>query len=304
MDQVLDADGTAPEDGWDGDGRAGPVFTYSRPEQPWLRRWLIRTVETLSGRNRFERLYLNWRQRPRNEAETIFTSAIRELAVRAEVSEADLARIPASGGVLVVANHPYGIIDGLLAGEILSRRRGDVKLMVHSLLCQPPEAREALLPVDFGAGPEARRTSAETRRRAVDWLEAGHVLIIFPAGSVSTAPAPLARHAVDGEWHPFVARLAARRGVAVLPLFIGGQNSRLFQIVSHWSYPLRVALIFHETRRRLGRAVPVVLGPVLRLAGEDKATLAGRLRDEVYGMAGPDGPQAGSVFHWPARIRW
>lgn len=299
MDQVLDADGAVPED-----GQAGPVFTYSRPEQPRLRRWLIRTVETLSGRNRFERLYNDWRQRPRNEAETIFTSAIRELAVRAEVSEADLARIPANGGVLVVANHPYGIIDGLLAGEILSRRRGDVKLMVHSLLCQPPEAREALLPVDFGAGPEARRTSAETRRRAVDWLEAGHVLIIFPAGSVSTAPAPLARHAVDGEWHPFVARLAARRGVAVLPLFIGGQNSRLFQIVSHWSYPLRVALIFHETRRRLGRAVPVALGPVLRLTGEDKATLADRLRAEVYGMAGPGGPQAGSVFHWPARIRW
>jgi putative hemolysin len=278
----------------------GPIFTYSTPQQPWGRRTLIQLVERLSGRARFERIYRDWQQKPQDANETIFTSAIKELGVKYEVSAAELAHIPAKGPLLVVSNHPFGIVDGLLIGHLISTRRADIKLICHSLLCQPPEARDVLLPIDFGSGTEARRTSAETRRRAVEWLDQGHVLIIFPAGGVATASNPLRGRAADFAWHPFIARLARRAGVQTLAMYVHGQNSRLFHLMSHISYPLRVALIFHETKRTLRGVVKVAIAPPVEVAAADKGDVVASLRAQTYAM-GPAGA-GDAIFEFPARI--
>jgi putative hemolysin len=284
---------------------SGPVFTYAAPHHSWLRRTLIRTVERASGRARFERIYRNWQQGPRDLAEPVFTSAIKALGVQTDVSAIDMARIPATGPLLVVANHPFGIVDGLLIGHLISTRRSDVKLICHSLLCQPHEARDVLLPIDFGTSAEARRTSAETRRRATEWLDQGHALIIFPAGGVSTAPTPTKSKATDPEWHPFIARLARRAGVKTLAMFVHGQNSRLFQMVSHFSYPLRVALIFHETKRVLRRPVKVAIAdPVEMGKAADKGDLVASLRERTYGLGPAGGPSASEVFVFPSRLKF
>ena len=280
----------------------GPVFTYSTPTQSWPRRTMIRMVERLSGRDRFERIYRDWQQRPRDAQETVFTSATKALGIRYDVSAQDMARIPATGPLLVVSNHPYGIVDGLLIGHLISSRRADVKLICHALLAQPVEAKDILLPVDFGPGTDARRTSAETRRRAVEWLDQGHVVIIFPAGGVATSQRAWRGLAVDFVWHPFIARLARRAGVKTLPIYVDGQNSRLFQAASHLSYPLRVALIFHETKRVLRRVVKVAIAEPLDLAMAEKVDLVAKLRELTFGMAPSGGPKAADVFEFPARI--
>lgn len=276
------------------------VFTYSRPSQSVARRSLIRAVEWLSGRARLERLYRGWVAR-RDPGETIFAAGLRLLDVVAEVGAGDLARIPRAGGLLVLCNHPFGIIDGLLIGDLIGRLRGDVKIMTHSLLCQPPEAQDLLLPVDFGPGPEARQTSLMTRRRAQDWLAAGHAVVIFPAGSVSTSVRPWSGPAVDAEWHPFITRLAGLPGVATLPVFVHGQNSRLFQIASHYSYPLRVALIFRETRAWAGRRVRVSVGDPVTVPAGARAAVAAALRRACHGLGGR---ADAAVFVWPRWIRW
>lgn len=153
--------------------------------------------------------------------------------MRADIPARHVARIPREGGLLILANHPFGIIDGLLLGDLVQRLRGDVRIITHSLLCQPPEAGDVLLPVDFGLRPEARQMSIETRRRAQGWLSAGHAVVIFPAGAVATSVQPRSGPAVDAEWNPFITRLAALPGMATVPVFLHGQNSRLFQIASH-----------------------------------------------------------------------
>lgn len=276
------------------------VFTYSRPEQPWLRRGLIRLAERLSGRARLERTYRAWvAERP--PGETLFAAGLRLLDVAADVDAADLARIPRAGGVLILANHPFGIVDGLLLGDLVQRLRGDGRIITHSLLCQPAEARGLLLPVDFGPGPEARRISAETRRRAAEWLVAGHVVVIFPGGSVATSARPWSGPAVDAAWHPFITRLAALPGVVTVPVFVHGQNSRLFQIASHFSYPLRVAMIFRETRALAGRRVRLSVGEPVRVAARDRLGAAAALRAACYALGGLDGAAS---FVWPRWIRW
>lgn len=288
-----------------GADRAGVHFSYSRPDQRWLNRSLIRAVERLSGQPHLERLYRSWAAHP-PEGENIFAAAIRLLAIDVDIDAAAWARVPREGPVLFVANHPFGVIDGLLMGDLATRVRPDTKMMTHSLLCQIPEAREYLLPVDFGGTPEAVQTSAMTRRRCVEWLRGGHSVAVFPAGSVSTAPSPLRGPAVDAAWHTFAAKLALLPGVTVVPVCFQGENSRLFQIASHIHYALRVALLFRESRRRQGSRISVSIGEPV--TSQDLAALGTReavirdLRRRTLSLRGPDAPPPDLEFRWPSYI--
>jgi putative hemolysin len=185
--------------------------------------------------------------------------------------------------------------------------RGNVRILTNSLLCRVPEVDPHLLPVDFSGTPEARRLTAETRRQAAALLAAGKVVAVFPAGGVATANKPLTGRAVDAPWHPFIGRLATIPGVTTLPVHFAGQNSRLFQIASHTSYPLRVALIFHETRRRMGRPVELRIGkPVTaaELVSLDREQLAADLRRRCMTLAEPALKDIEETYVWPSHIKW
>jgi putative hemolysin len=233
---------------------------------------------------------------------------LRLLQVRPEIARSEhLACIPATGGVLIVANHPFGILDGLAIGQLGMKLRGNVRILTNSLLCQVPEVAPHLLPVDFSGTPEARRQTGVTRRRAVELLSEGKVVAMFPAGGVATANAPVRGRACDAEWHPFLSRLAVLPGVTTLPVHFSGQNSRLFQIASHMSYPLRVALIFHETRRRMGQGLGLTLGkPVTaeELAGLPRDRVSAALRRLTMDLAARPYEDPDEVFLWPAHVKW
>lgn len=214
------------------DDTVPPRLTYSRPEQHWVSRMLIHVIERISGQRHLETLYRNWAANP-HAGENLFAAAIRLLEIEVVTLAGSWDRVPKKGPVLFVANHPFGVIDGLLMGHLCSQVRPDVKIITHSLLCQVPEARDFLLPVDFGGTQKAAQTSALTRRRSVEWIRAGHAVVVFPAGSVSTAQHPLRGAALDAPWHPFTAKLATQPGVTVIPVCFHGQNSRLFQMTCH-----------------------------------------------------------------------
>jgi putative hemolysin len=149
--------------------------------------------------------------------------------------------------------------------------------------------------------------TAETRRKAAELLAAGQVVAVFPAGGVATANKPLSGRAVDAPWHPFIGRLATIPGVTTLPVHFGGQNSRLFQVASHTSYPLRVALIFHETRRRMGRPVDLRIGapvPAAELARLPRDEVAADLRRRCMTLAAPALPDVDETYIWPSHIKW
>jgi putative hemolysin len=286
-------------------------FTYSHAGQSRFRQRLIRSVERLSGRDALQALYLDWARHGRRDGETVFDAALRLLEVQLDLRGADPSRVPQEGGLLIVANHPFGILDGLAMGQLAMRLRGNAQILTNSLLCQVPEIAPHLLPVDFSGTPEARRLTSTTRRRAAELLADGKVVVMFPAGGIATANAPVKGAAHDAEWHPFVGRLATIAGVTTLPVHFAGQNSRLFQIASHLSYPLRVALIFHETRRRMGRGLPVVLGEPItasELQLLPRLEVASTLRRRTMRLsADRDRRKAwdpDEVFNWPSHVKW
>lgn len=292
----------------DHDGSSRTVrFSYSRPEQRWLNRTVIQAIERISGQPKLERLYRHWSRNP-PAGENIFSAGVRLLGIRIETDDRLWQRVPRDGPVLFIANHPYGVIDGLILGHLATRARPDTRIMTHSLLCQPPEARDYLLPVDFGGTPEARQTSLLTRRRSIDWLQSGHAVAVFPAGSVATAQKPLSGPALDPPWHPFVARLARVPGLHIVPVCFHGQNSRLFQLASHTHYALRIALLFRETARLTGRTIRVSVGEPfaadsLADAGS-RETFMRELRVRTLSLAGPAGPDPLAEFRWPEHITW
>ncbi|NEX48777.1 lysophospholipid acyltransferase family protein [Pseudotabrizicola algicola] len=282
-------------------------FTYSHPGQSAFRRGLIRAVEWMSGQPQLRQRYLDWSMAGKRPFESVFEAALRILRLRAEFAGTSLLQIPATGGLLIVANHPFGIVDGLALGHLGLVLRGNVRILTNSLLCRVPEIDPHLLPIDFSGTPQGRRLTAESRRQAIDLLARGQVVVIFPAGGVATANRPLRGSAVDSPWHSFVGRLATVPGTTVLPVHLAGQNSRLFQFASHLSYPLRVALIFHETRRQIGRSVQMTLGPPIPaedLLALDRDQVARELRRRTMALASPALSDPDECYIWPNHIRW
>lgn len=284
-------------------------FTYAHPGQSRFRRGLIRAVEAMTGQPKLRRLYLDWAWGDSLPGVPVFSAALRQLQIEPRIAAGTehLRAVPATGGLLLVANHPFGVVDGLTIGHLGTQLRGNVRILTNSLLCRVPEVDPYLLPVDFSGTPEARRLTAETRRRAVELLAAGQVVAVFPAGGVATANNPLVGRAVDAPWHPFIGRLATIPGVTTLPVHFAGQNSRLFQIASHTSYPLRVALIFHETRRRMGRPVELRIGaPVAAsdFAMLDRDQVAAALRRRCMALAAPALKDPDETYVWPRHVKW
>ncbi|CAN1573686.1 COG3176 Putative hemolysin [Paracoccaceae bacterium] len=284
-------------------------FTYSHSGQSLFRRALIRGVEALTGQPKLRRLYLDWVICDKRPGEPVFDAALRKLGIRPQVRAGaeNLARVPETGGVLLIANHPFGVVDGLTMGHLGMRLRGNVRIMTNSLLCRVPEVDPHLLPVDFSGTPEARRLTGETRRRAAQLLAQGQVVAIFPAGGVATANRPLRGRAVDAPWHPFVGRLATIPGVTTLPIHFSGQNSRLFQIASHLSYPLRIALVFRETCRRISRPVEMAIGTPIsaeELSRLDRDSVTTELRRRAMALAAPALIDPDEHYIWPAHVRW
>ena len=265
------------------------LFSYATPSDPPLKRGIIRLVEKATGQPELKRMYIDNQRFPRAD-ETFWEAAVRRLKLDVRYDPHALAAIPKSGPVVVVANHPYGVLDGIVISWLVSKVRRDFVVLTNAILARAPEANGFILPIDFSETEEARRTNLATRAAARAQLEKGRVVVVFPAGAVSTAPDALGlKPAVDGRWQPFVSQLVQRSQATVVPIWFWGQNSRLFQIASHFSYTLRISLLFHEVKSRIGTSLPVAIGaPIpygLIARMRDRQALADHLRQRVYALA-------------------
>ena len=277
-------------------------FTYANRNQSWLRRNIINSIERLSGSRYLEQLYFDWVVS--GAQGNPFDAAIKKLKFPMALNGVSMDSVPSEGGLLLVANHPFGLADGLALGWLATQLRESVCILTHSLLCRVPEFRPFLMPVDFGETSQARRNSAKTRRMAADLLKSGGAVVIFPGGSVATSNQPFRRPAAELPWHPFVTRLALTENTTVLPVHVHGQNSSLFQVTSHVSYPLRAALLFRETRRRMGGDMRMTLGtPVManELARFTRSEITDIFRRRCLELGDAD-PEEN--FVWPSYIKW
>ena len=280
-----------------------PNFSYADDAMPAVKRGLIRLVEAATGQRHLRRLYLDNR-RHGIEGESFFAAAVRSLRLDVRYDPAALAAVPRAGPVVVVANHPYGVLDGIVISWLVGQVRSDFLVLTNAVLLRAPEIAAHALPIDFGPTGEATRNNLASRAAARRHLDAGGCVVVFPAGGISTAPDWLGRErATDAPWQPFTAQLVQRSRATVVPVCFEGQNSRLFQVASHVSPVLRLSLIFREVRSRIGTAMLVAVGSPVPFAAlpsyPDRQALADHLRSLTYGLA-PGFPQLPQGVSAPA----
>ena len=197
--------------------------------------------------------------------------SLEALDIRIATSAADLAHIPATGPALIAANHPFGMLEGLAFASLLPQIRPDFKILANHVLGTVPGMRDHLLLVDVFSGPQAAFANRRALTQAIEWISAGHLLVIFPAGEVSAWDWRQAA-VVDAAWNTTVARLATRTQSPVIPAFFAGGNSLPFQMLGMIHPLLRTARLPAELLNKRGARVDLRIGtpiPAKDLAAYD-----------------------------------
>ncbi len=195
---------------------------------------------------------------PRHFAE----KALEALNVTIQVDQAQFDSVPRTGPLLVVANHPFGGLEGLILAALLRRVRPDARLMANYLLSMIPDLRETFFFVDpFGASGSTQRNLG-AMKGAIQWLRDGHCLGVFPAGEVSHLNVRR-RSIVDPTWSDTIARLAEIAQCPVLPIYFDGHNSALFQVLGMVHPRLRTAMLPRELLKKRNHGVRAIVGNVV-----------------------------------------
>ena len=237
------------------DSNANPSPQWG--EQSRAAPWFARLLTQLSGIGSLHSIYKSIG--PTRDPVEFAERALTTMRIDCQLAEQSLANVPRTGRVIIVANHPFGALDGLAAISIVGSVRPDLRLLANADLSSIPELAPLLLPVDpfgrRGAGP----CNSRALRNAWRWLEQEHALIIFPAGEVAHFDAR-ARCVTDPPWSPIIGRLVQVTAAPVVPLHFSGQNSALFQLAGFVSPHLRTLLLPGELRQRMGSHVDAHVG--------------------------------------------
>ena len=265
---------------------AHPIFSFANGEMGPLASGFIRAMEKVTGQPKIKKLYFDYveDERPR---EMFWTDALKRLNISYQVKRERGANIPKTGPALAIANHPFGVIDGLVLCAMMSEIRQDYKIITHQVLRQAPAVMDKILPIDFAETETALATNLETRREAHRHLKNDGAVIIFPAGGISLSP-NLIGPAFDSEWKTFAAKLAQTKYTTIVPFFFEGRNSIIYQAARRLSVTLGYSLMFREICKQMNRQVNVTVRTPLKSADLNQfATrndMTDFLRQRTYGQ--------------------
>lgn len=215
--------------------------------------------------NKFEKQNSSYR------GQNFWRGALDTMGVDLLTPPEQLANIPKDGPVVVVANHPHGMVDGMIFADLIGRVRQDYRILTRSVLTGLDEAATSfMIPVPFPHDPEAQRKMVEMRAKSMDFLAQGGVVALFPSGVVMSSDSWWGPP-VEREWNVFTAKMIRRSGAQVVPIYFPGRNSRAYQIACQVSPILRQGLLLHEIVRSCNKPQAPVVGKPL--TGEQLAPL-------------------------------
>ncbi|MEX0409308.1 lysophospholipid acyltransferase family protein [Aquibium sp. LZ166] len=282
-----------------------PELSYANAAQAPIKRWVIRSIEGVSGRDKYAALYGIWKTEIVPSGHRIFGRMLDLIGVRVRHSESWPPAIAPGVPLVIVANHPFGIGDGIAVLSLAEQLGRPFRVMINSELLKVPEIEPYSLPVDFSESKEALKNNLQVRHEALRLLREGVTIVIFPAGGVATAPKGFGK-ARDLPWKMFAARLVQDARASVIPLYFSGQCGRLFHLVSRHmdltadkrplprmigniSLTLRTSLLIREFARLSGEPIDVRIGQVITWSEmepiRDRKALLDFLKHAVFSMA-------------------
>lgn len=266
-----------------------PELTYAQETDPPIKRYVIRAIETLAGRDYFAPLYEIWREDVVPSGGPVIAPMLDLIGVELQIASGKLpALMPNDPPLVIVANHPYGILDGIAALTLAEKIGRPFKVLINKDLMKVPEIHPYALPVDFEETRAAQVANIKMRREALELLRGGYTIVVFPAGGVATAREAFGK-AEELPWKSFTARMIQSAQASVLPVYFEGQNGWLFHLVSRFSVTLRLSMLISEFRRIVGSTLRVRIGEVVRFEDlnetGDRKVMTAELHDRVMRLA-------------------
>lgn len=184
---------------------------------------------------------------------------IEYLKVKCDFNEQELDYLPKEGPFIIVSNHPFGAIDGILMLSIIGQRRPELKILTNFMLSYIPNLSENFFPVNPFTDRPGLKSSLKGLKLAKEHLRNGGALGLFPSGEVSSN-ANKEKVVKDIPWQISVVKLIRNSGVPVVPIFFGGQNSAMFHFLGKIHPMLRTVRLPHELSNKKNKTVALRIG--------------------------------------------
>ena len=233
--------------------------TFTNP----IQRNTIKTLELLTGKLRLLRKVRQFEKMGIPVGQPFWKQALDLLGINLITKQSEIAKIPNKGSLVITANHPHGLVDGMVLAELIGKVRTDYKILTRSLLTGVKQIDQFMIPVPFDHEENALKKSLEMRKTAMDHLEKGGVIVIFPSGKVASSETMFG-NVVEGEWNPFTAKLIQKSGANVLPIFFPGANSRIYQMANQISATLRQGLLIYEVVHAMNKPQSPFIGSLIK----------------------------------------
>lgn len=224
----------------------------------------IKTIEWLTGKLTILRMVSKFeKQNAEYRGQKFWRGALNTMGIELQTPQEQIENIPADGPVVIVANHPHGMVDGMIFADLIGRRRLDYRILTRSVLTGLDEAATSfMIPVPFPHDPDAQRKMVDMRAKTMAFLKDGGAVALFPSGVVMSSDSWFGP-AIEREWNVFTAQLIRRSGARVVPIYFPGSNSRWYQIACQISPILRQGLLLHEIVRSCNKPQAPVVGKPL-----------------------------------------
>ena len=233
--------------------------TFTNPVQ----RNTIKTLELLTGKLRLLRKVRQFEKMGIPVGQPFWKQALDLLGINLLTKQSEITKIPEKGSLVITANHPHGLVDGMVLAELIGKVRTDYKILTRSLLTGVKQIDQFMIPVPFDHEENALKKSLEMRKSAMDHLENGGVVVIFPSGKVASSETMFG-DVVEGDWNPFTAKLIQKSGANVVPIFFPGSNSRIYQIANQISATLRQGLLIYEVVHAMNKPQKPLVGSLIK----------------------------------------
>ncbi|QYX58624.1 lysophospholipid acyltransferase family protein [Roseovarius sp. SCSIO 43702] len=236
-------------------------LTYANTFDSPMTARVIRSVEWMTGKISIIRMIRAFEKRGAPSGQAFWRAALDTMGIELLTPQEEIDNIPSEGPVVVVANHPHGLVDGMILADLIGRRRTDYKILTRALLTGIDEvAASYMISVPFPHEPDAQAKSVAMRAKAMAHLREGGVISVFPSGVVASSDT-LFGPVREAEWNVFTAQMIRRSGAKVVPIYFSGQNSRWYQMANRISATMRQSLLLHEVVRSCNRPQRPVVGP-------------------------------------------
>lgn len=255
------------------DGQSGETISFTKYDRRSLTyansfdtptaATIIRSIEWVTGKLTIIKMIRAFEKRGAPIGQPFWRAALDTMGIDLLTSEEQLDNIPLHGPVVAVANHPHGLVDGMILADLIGRRRTDYKILTRALLTGIDEvAASYMIPVPFPHEPDAQHKSVEMRAKAMTHLKEGGLISVFPSGVVASSDTMFGP-VTEREWNVFTAQMIRRSGAKVLPIYFPGSNSRAYQMANRISPTLRQSLLLHEVVKSCNNPQAPVVGKVV-----------------------------------------